>query len=122
MAAFKGDLGAAVAANKDSPVNYRSEFRSTTALKQLFIYHKDKTRIISIIKHRSCYHLDPIEEETSKSDLSTRILRGNHKSPQSVLNAAALNKAISKHIDHGCALLLTIEYIQSIKKIRESYP
>ena len=31
MATFKGELGAAIAANKDSPVNYGSEFRDTTA-------------------------------------------------------------------------------------------
>ena len=43
------------------------------------------------------------------------ILRGNHKSSQSVFNAAAHNNAISKEIDHGWALLLTIEYLQSIK-------
>ena len=43
------------------------------------------------------------------------ILRGNHKSSQSVLNAAALNKAISKEIDHGWALPLTIKSLQSIK-------
>ena len=41
--------------------------------------------------------------------------RGNHKSSQSVLNAAALNKAISKEIDHVWALPLIIEYLQSIK-------
>ena len=49
------------------------------------------------------------------------ILRGNHKSSQSVLNAAALNKAISKEIDHGWALSLTIENLQSIK-MQESFP
>ena len=43
------------------------------------------------------------------------ILRGNHKYSQSVLNAAALNKAISKEIDHGWELPLTIESLQSIK-------
>ena len=43
------------------------------------------------------------------------ILRGNHKSYQSVVNAAAINKAISKDIDHGWALPLTIESLQSIK-------
>ena len=43
------------------------------------------------------------------------ILRVNHKSSQSVLNAAALNKAISKEIDHGWALPLTTESLQSIK-------
>ena len=43
------------------------------------------------------------------------ILRGNHTSSQSVLNASALNKAISKEIDHGWALPLSIESLQSIK-------
>ena len=81
MAAFKGDLGAAIAVHKESPVNYGSEFRDTTALEQLFLHLEDKTKIISIIKQGSRYHLDPIEEETRKSDLSAMILRGNHKSP-----------------------------------------
>ena len=44
--------------------------------------------------------------------ISAMILRGNHKSSQSVINAEALNKAISKEIDHGWALQLTIESLQ----------
>ena len=76
MAAFKGDLGAAIAAHKDRPVNYGSEFCDTTALEKIFLCHEDKTKIISIIKHGSRYHLDPIEYETRKSDLSAIILRG----------------------------------------------
>ena len=43
------------------------------------------------------------------------ILRGNHKSSRSVLNAAALNKTIRKEIDHGLELPLTILSLQSIK-------
>ena len=43
------------------------------------------------------------------------ILRGNHKSSQSILNSSAIDKAISKEIDHGWALHLTIESLQSIK-------
>ena len=92
-----------------------------TALENLFLHHEDKTKIISIIKHGYRYHLDPIEEETRKSDLSAMIQRGNHKSSQSVLNSAALNKTISKEINHGWAIPLTMEYLQSIK-MRESYP
>ena len=42
-------------------------------------------------------------------------LRGNHKSSQSVVNAAALNKSISKEIYHGRELPLAIESLQSIK-------
>ena len=43
------------------------------------------------------------------------ILRVNHKSSYAVLNSPALNKAISKEIDHGWELPLTIESLQSIK-------
>ena len=119
--ALKGDLGAAIVAHKDTPVNYGSEFRDTTALAQLFLHPEDNTKIINIFKHGSRYHLDPIEVETRKSDLSAMILRGNHKSSQSVLNAAALNKAISKESDHGWLLPLTIKSLQCIK-MQESYP
>ena len=87
----------------------------------IFLHHEDKTKIISIIKHGSRYHLNPIEVETRKSDLSVMILRGNHKSSQLVFNAAAQNKAISKVIYHGWDLPLKIESLQSIK-MRESYP
>ena len=43
------------------------------------------------------------------------ILRGNHKSSHSVLESAALDKSIRKDIDHGWALPLTIESLQSTK-------
>ena len=115
LAAFKGNLGAAIAAQKDSPVNYRSEFRNTVALAKLFLHHKGKTKIINIIQQGSRYHLDPIKEETRKSYLEAMILRGNHKLSHSVLNSAAIYKTISKDTDHRWALPLTIEYLQSIK-------
>ena len=40
LAASKGDLGAAITAHNESPVNYGSEFRDTTALAKLFLHHK----------------------------------------------------------------------------------
>ena len=80
LAAFKGDLGAAIAAHKYSPVNYGSEFCDTTALSKLFLHHEGKNKIINIIKHGSCYHLNPIKEEKRKSDIDTTIIMGNHKS------------------------------------------
>ena len=43
------------------------------------------------------------------------IFRGNHKSFHSLLNSAALDKAIIKEIGHVWALLFTIEYLQNIK-------
>ena len=41
LAEFNGDLGAAIAAQKDSPVNYGSELRDTAALENLLLYHED---------------------------------------------------------------------------------
>ena len=66
LAAFKDDLGTAIASHKESPVKYGSEFRDTTALAKLFLHHEDKTKIINIIQQGYCYHLNPIEEETRK--------------------------------------------------------
>ena len=79
LAAFNGDLGAAIAAQKYSPLNQGTEFRDTASLKNIFC-HEDRVKIINIIQQGSCYHLDPIEEVTQKSDLDVMILRGNQKS------------------------------------------
>ena len=79
LAALNSDLGPEIAAQKGSPVNYRSEFCDTAALEKIFFYHEDKASIINIIQKGSHYHLDPIEEETRKSDLDAMILRGNYK-------------------------------------------
>ena len=49
LTAFKGDLGAEIAAHKDSPVNYGSEFRDIAFLAKLLLHHEDKTKIINII-------------------------------------------------------------------------
>ena len=49
LAAFKGGLGAAIAAHKDRPVNYGSEIRDIASLAKLFLYHEDKTKNINII-------------------------------------------------------------------------
>ena len=61
LASFKGDLGAAIATQKDSPVKYGSEFCDTASLEKLFLHHEDKTKIINIIQQGSRYHLDTIK-------------------------------------------------------------
>ena len=83
LAAFNGDLGATIASQNNSPLNYESEFRDTADLTKLFYYHYDRVNIINIIQQGSRYHLDPIEEETRNSDLDAMVLRGNHKSSHS---------------------------------------
>ena len=43
------------------------------------------------------------------------LLRGNHKSARSALNAAALKKVIDKEVKHGWVLPLTIDSLRHIK-------
>ena len=61
---LKGDLGAAIEAQKKSSVNYGSELCDIASLVKLFLHHKDKTTIINIIQKGSRYHLDPIPTRT----------------------------------------------------------
>ena len=75
LTVFKGDLGAAIVAHKDSPFKYGSEFRDMTSLEKIFLHHEEKTKIINIIQQGYCYHLNPIKEETIKSDLDAMIRR-----------------------------------------------
>ena len=49
LTAFNGDLGASIAEQNFSPLNYGSEFCDTADLSKLFYYHKDKTNIVNII-------------------------------------------------------------------------
>ena len=66
IAAFSGDLGASIPAQKGIPLNYGSEFRDSADLTKLFFYNEDRVNIINIIQQDFCYHLDPIGEETRK--------------------------------------------------------
>ena len=67
---------------------------------KLFRHHEYKDRIIDIIQKGSQYHLSPIYEATSISDLDAMILRVNNKLSKSNLNAAALDKAMGKEAEH----------------------
>ena len=62
LVVFRGDLGAAFVAQKDSQVKFGLELRNIVSLAELLLHHEDKTKIINIIQKRSRYHLDPIEE------------------------------------------------------------
>ena len=59
---------------------------------------KDKERIVDIFPKGSRCHLSLIEDATRKLYLKAVILRENHKSASSSLNAAALEKAIYREV------------------------
>ena len=73
---FNGNLGVAMEDQKEIPLDYGSEFRDITRIRNLFSHNEDKDRIVEIFQKGSCYHLSPIEEATRKSDLEAMILKG----------------------------------------------
>ena len=112
---FNVSLGAEMESQKGISLDYGSEFLDINRIKNLFSHHEDKDIIANIIQKVLRYHLSPIEEAASKSYLEANLLRGGHKSSRSSLNAAALEKAIYKEVEHIWALPLTIESIRRIK-------
>ena len=70
-----------------------------------------------MIQKWSRYHLLPIKGVTSESDLEAMLIGRNHKSAKSDLNAASLEKAIDKEVEHIWALPITIYSIFHIKNM-----
>ena len=73
---------------------------------------------MNIVPKWSQYHLSSIEEATRKFDPEAMILRVNHKSEKSDLNAAALEKYITKEMEHGWKINLKTDLIRHVKDMR----
>ena len=67
LTVFSGNLDYAIEAQKGIPLDYGSEFREITGIKNLFCHHEYKERIVHIIQKESRYHISTIEEATRKS-------------------------------------------------------
>ena len=92
LADFDGKLDVEMESQKESPLYYGSEFRDITGIIKLFSHDEEKYRIVDIIQKGSRYHISPIKEATSKSYMEAMLLRSNHKSEKSGLNAEVLEK------------------------------
>ena len=117
LSAFNGKLGAEIEAQTGSPLDCGSEFMDINGIKNLFCIHKYKERIVYIIQKGLHYHLSPIENATQKLDPEAMLLRENHKLARSELNSAAPEKAIDKGVEHGWALILTIDSLRHIENV-----
>ena len=115
--AFNINLGEALESQQGSPLDYGSELWDTTGISKLIHHHEDRDKIIDIIQKYSQYQLSPIEEATRKSNLSAMILRRNHKSAKTKLNAAVLEKSMVKEVKHGWDLPLTIDLVCHINNV-----
>ena len=117
MVTFNRKLGEALEYQQEIPLYYGSEFQDPTSISNQFYHHEDIDKIIYINRKGSQYHITPINEETSKSDLSAITLRGNHKSAKTNLDATALEKAMGNEVKHSWSVPLTIDLVPHINNM-----
>eukprot|EP00956_Cyclotella_meneghiniana_P041994 scaffold248139_cov43-Cyclotella_meneghiniana.AAC.1 len=77
---YKLNMKDALEAQKSTPLEYGSEFRSPSVLEPLFSqHHPNWSHLKDILHHGSVWHLEDIDEETRMLDLEEALELGNHK-------------------------------------------
>ena len=74
------DLNKALAHQRNTPLEFGSEFRSIELLQPLLEYHPLWHRVHTWLTQGVQYPLAPISESQRQVDLRLALLRGNHKS------------------------------------------
>jgi hypothetical protein len=73
------DLGQAIAAQKDSPLGYGSEFKPPQVPRRLFLHHPLWERMETILVNVPQWPLKEISKEDRAADLQEALAFGNHK-------------------------------------------
>mmetsp|Transcript_23604 Transcript_23604/g.34797 ORF Transcript_23604/g.34797 Transcript_23604/m.34797 type:complete len:106 (+) Transcript_23604:297-614(+) len=76
---YKNDLGEALQAHRDTPLEYRSEFRSQESLAKIFRLHPNWIRMKTMLEKGSNWPLEELDFETRRKDLDKALEFGNHK-------------------------------------------
>ena len=105
----------ALEAQKSTPLQYGSEFRSPAVLEPLFEKHPNWPHLKDILTNGSDWKLEALDEEIRKADLQEALEFGNHKGAS--LQPELLTELVVKDVDYGFALPLkrsTIELIPGV--------
>jgi hypothetical protein len=76
---YEFDLTRALEAQRGTPLEFGSEFRSTMTLAALLSRHPLWPKLVSILNKGSSYPLEPLDEELREKDLELALEYGNHK-------------------------------------------
>ena len=79
-------------AQKNSPLEYGSEFRPTQSLESIFKWHPNWKRMRSILEDGSAWPLEDLPASNRKNDLEEAMAFGNHKGAKSNLVLSYLLK------------------------------
>jgi len=107
------NLGEALIADKNSPLRYGSEFRSTTSLEKVFNCHPLWPRFKSILTHGIQFPLAPLTNEIRRKDTIEALAYGNHKGAHT--HQEFFNQLLQKDVKHGYSLVIPISAVLKIK-------
>ena len=106
-------MGNAIAAEKDSPLSYGSEFRPWKLLESIFSLHPLWPRLQSILNIGSSFPLEPLSREIRKKDLAEAIEYGNHKGVDR--NRKFFVKLIKTDVTNGYSLIIPLDKVINIE-------
>eukprot|EP00956_Cyclotella_meneghiniana_P034348 scaffold103894_cov40-Cyclotella_meneghiniana.AAC.3 len=106
------DLGKALSAQRDTPLEYGSEFREPSVLEPLLSMHPLWPKMKAILQNGSLFPVTELDEETRLADLEAALARGNHKGASEKLDL--LMKLVTKDVIHGYAMALPLNKLPRI--------
>ena len=105
-------LEAALDAQRGTPLEYGSEFRTIDELKPIFSRHPYWEKMKTLLSEGSDFPLKPLKEEVRKSDFDAALARGNHKGAKN--KPDLLRKLVSKDVVHGYALPIPLNRLSRV--------
>ncbi len=116
LAAYDFDYEKVLSKQKNTTIDYGSEFRHPSVLNKLLKFHKNNKRIESFLSHGTDTSLSPLDEETLKADCSANIERGNHtSSSKSKEDIEFVTETYKKEVEKGWMIPFTKESIAKMK-------
>ena len=106
------NLKVALEAQKNSPLEYGSEFRPTQSLKSIFKWHPNWKRMRSIMENGSTWPLEDLSVSNRRKGLEETLAFGNHKGAKS--NPKLLKELVEKDVCFGYDLVLPLENLKDI--------
>jgi hypothetical protein len=101
------DLQTAIGAQKNSPLSYKSEFRSIKVIETLFGNHPNFSRLENIRTNKSAWPMEHLCSVEKKKELQEALSLGNHK--VATLNPILLRTMAEKDFTHGYDLVLPLD-------------
>ena len=109
------NLETALDAQKDSPLSYGSEFKSTEILDSIFSRHPNWNRMKLILKKCSSWPMENLPLQEKLNDLQEALAFGNHKGAAS--KPKVLRDLVEKDVTFGYGLVLPLDKLERVSGV-----